>query len=237
MLLFPPFIWLVNKFVSGQFYNETKRYYSCRNYWLPTSLSHIGEIVVSVDFLHYYTTYITFFIVTFLFCLCSILILKNLQFARKETFEAKLPSVDVEKFQNFMRKLRSFRSVMSLPVFILFCQIALDAFLVVSLYASNASNSLGRYKYTTPQTTMWFLFIIYFADVIQAKSLQFVQVILREMETTNYLKRKLNYFDYKELKKCCSLTAWDMWIIDRKLLLKSFATLVTYGVIISELKT
>ncbi|GIX80732.1 hypothetical protein CDAR_481171 [Caerostris darwini] len=132
--------------------------------------------------------------------------------------------------------MRSFGGLMSFPVFLVSCEIAINAFSTVLLFSDRNSASLREFSYSCPQTVLWFISMVSLADIVQSRSLRYVELVLSQAAHSEKFKMNLNYFDYKEIKRNCTLTAWNMWILNRNLLLTSFAALVTYGVIISEMK-
>ncbi|GIX73768.1 hypothetical protein CEXT_19591 [Caerostris extrusa] len=69
------------------------------------------------------------------------------------------------------------------------------------------SASLREFAYSCPQTVLWFISMVSLADIVQSRSLRFVELVLSQAAHSEKFKMNLNYFDYKEIKRNCTLTA------------------------------
>lgn len=227
-LLFPFFFNFIFKIVHQNFFNETKRKHSCRNYWLTPDYPYLSGIVFTLDMMNMYINYGVYFMVALMYCFYCFMILQNF---KNENILSQTP----EMHMDLVIFLKEFEKQMSFPIFIVLGKIASEVFTIVSLMSSKTkSESILRFQVSSLQMLVWFILIVVFADMVNGRCVKIIEnaILMR----SKLRDAPVDYFSYKKMKKRCTLTAWNITVIDRKLLLTSLALLISYSVLISDVK-
>lgn len=225
-LLFPFFFNFIFKIVHQNFFNETKRKHSCRNYWLRPDYPYLAGIVFTLDMMNMYINYGPYFMVALMYCFYSFMILQNF---KNENILSQTPV----RYMNLVIFQKQFEKEMSFPIFIVLGKIASEVFTTVSLMSSKTrSESMLSFQVSSLQMLVWFLLIVVIADMVNGGSSKIIEnaILMR----SKLRDAPVDYFSYKKMKKRCTLTAWNITVIDRKLFLTSLALLISYSVVISD---
>ncbi|KAG8193472.1 hypothetical protein JTE90_023724 [Oedothorax gibbosus] len=173
--------------------------------------------------------YSLYFVVALMYCFLSFVSFNGLK--GKDLVSrtpVKIRYSDSLHFQNELEKQMSF------PIFLVISKITTEVFTTVSLMSSKTrSDSLDNFFVSSLQMMIWFVFIVVLADLVNARCLETIEDALN---LDNSRRIQFDYYKYKKMKKCCTLTAWGLTVIDRKLLLTSLALLITYSVAIFDIK-
>lgn len=236
IFLFPPFAididlikyWEIpNVDISGRL--------SCRSLWLPRGNEYFAVLLLIIDVAKMHISYSLSFTIFMIFCLYCILTLKRLHNVIKVIPLRNSEFVRI-KVNHFISVTSKIEKNLSFPLFLLICKICVDIFNAISVFLTPGRGNSAKKMLilSTPHITIWFISVVVFGDLVQRKCLKLLAINFDCLKAKSEVQ--LRYFDYKRMKEAMTLTAWKMFRIDRSLLMTAFASIITYGIIISQLK-
>lgn len=233
LLLCPTITFIIRKWLPYEIYTAEA---SCKNFWISEDYKYFQ---VAVEIVFYYVNYEPFFVTGLLYCTYCYLILKTSPNPPTKVKHSQ-ECLDMWKnSQRIVRIIKTFQSIMNFPILIVLCKISMDVFSVVLMFADSSQSTYSyqiMFVISTIQMAFWFVFIVVMADLVQVRSLELLDVVFFNKRKLKLFGLNLSYFDYKEFRKNCQLTAWNIFVINRTFLLTSIATLVTYSVILAQVK-
>lgn len=224
---------VIRKLIVGEYYYKiSKRRDTCMNYWVSETFQYFSAtvFVIEISVLHTYLS--VFYVATFLYCCTCLLILQKFTQTSHELSEMWI------KCCNMTHAMKKFERIFALPVFLVFIRIAFDTCILVLMYAENSipSSRTVHFYVTSLQRFVWVICIVFIAEAAQKRCTWFINLVFRNVGALKRLGISVNTFDYKRMISDSTLTAWDMCILKRNVLLTAIASLVTYSVIILDLK-
>ncbi|GFR16957.1 hypothetical protein TNCT_718381 [Trichonephila clavata] len=140
----------------------------------------------------------------------------------------------MKKCQMMLRVIKKLECTMSFPIFITFCRITLQAFSMVLLWKRNSNDIFRSLHISVTVIEMIFLFVVvsFLADLVQRRFLMNINILLCDESRFNLLA--VDKVIYNRMLQDNKLTAWDMCVINRRLVLTFMASLTTYSILITD---
>ena len=235
LILFPPFflyVDLTNRTITED--NVGPR--PCR-YFKTISNDYSKSAFLIIEITRPYISYSIFFLSFLSFFLCGILTTKCLNHITERIFFEDTVFV-WNRLKYTITIVKEMENIVSLPVFLMLCKIAVDLFNGVSAICSGhrAKYSQVVFLLAVPQELVWFLFIVALGDFIQKQSLKIINASFDHLKNSKTMHVDLSYLDYKNMKSATVLTAGKVFSVNRTLLLKALTSAISYAVIISQFK-
>lgn len=209
---------------------------SCRFFGLKPHNVFQKILIFIIDFLSLYPNCIVSFATTMLYCICCVIILHHNRTITED--------ISMKEFRRAWKKLqwlvpliKKLENVMALPLFLAICKAALKCSSGIFLVSRNNKQKPVGFIMACMQYGLSFVFVVSLADLVQKRCMHSVDSIFFSVRKLKESGIALNYFDYLEMKQSCTLTAWNMLALNRKLLLTAFATSITYSLIITQITT
>lgn len=235
LILFPPFFLyadLTNRAVTEDSIGPRP----CR-YFKSVSNDYTKSAFLIIEATRPYISYSIFFAAFLSFFLSGLLTIKCLNHIAERIYLED--SVFVwNKLKYTIIIVKEMENIVSLPVFLVLCKIAVDIFNGVSAICSGHRAKYSQFVFlmAVPQELIWLLLIVVLGDSIQKQSLKIINSSFSHLRYSKTVHVCLSYIDYKNMKSATVLTAGNVFKINRSLLLKALTSAISYGVIISQYK-
>lgn len=209
---------------------------TCRSFWL--SRDNTGNRVIlwlynGIDIYKFYSVSFSCFIT---FSICGILVMKRLSSTEK-LIPFVSSSAEWRELKFYVSALTEMDKIFSFPLFLLMAKISVDVFNLLSRSVVHETRSGAKrfFSISAPPLVAWFLAIVILGDLIQNRCLNLLNSSFERLRQVTSVEN-LDYYEYKKMKSSLNLTIWKIFKINRTLLLTAFTFIVTYGVIIAQLK-
>lgn len=199
---------------------------SCRFFGLMPHNVFQKMLIFIIDFLVLYPNCIVSFATTLLYCLCCLIIVHHNRTITEDISMEEFRRA-WEKLQWLVALIKKFENVMSLPLLMAISKTALICSSGIFLVSGNNKQKPALFIVACMQYGLSFVIVVSLADLVQKRCLHSVDSIFFNVRKLKESGIALNYFDYLEMKQNCTLTAWNMLALNRKLLLTAFATSIT----------
>lgn len=176
------------------------------------------------------------FVTTSLYCTYCLIILQHIR-TITETKSMKGFLKTWKNISQLFPLIKDFENVMALPLFLAICKIVLLNSSAILMIAGNSKYKPVKFVVVCGQLALSFVVVVTMADMVQKRCMAVVESVFFNLRKLNEYGVHLNYFDYLEMEKNCTLTAWNILHLNRKLILTAVTASVTYGVIIAQVTT
>ncbi|GFQ91202.1 hypothetical protein TNCT_572511 [Trichonephila clavata] len=138
------------------------------------------------------------------------------------------------KCQTMLRVIKELECTMSFLVFIAFCRITLQAFSMGFQWKKGSNDIFRSLHISITVIEMIFLFVViaFLADLVQRRFLMKINVLL--CDESRFKLLEMDNVHYNRMLQDNKLTAWDMCVINRTLVLTFMASLATYSILITD---
>lgn len=223
---------LINMIFYIQYRSKTKL--PCIYTFIPLETNYLFVVIVFIEVCNMYLTSALIYIPTFLHVYFAYRILNSQPKLSLNRIEGKILQAH-ERCKNIISIIEKLEKAMSFSMFLVFLKIGLKTFVFITVFSEDSSSvNIGFYIHAS-KLLFLFIFVSFTADLLQKRCHETILLIFNYKDNLKLKGIKMNYFTYKDMIRKCTLTGWNMFIINRNLVFTYFSSLVTYGVIVYQM--
>lgn len=200
-----------------------------------TKYSDTSATVFAIELIYFYLKASLAYIPSFLYSYFAVLIL-CLQPQLSEDAVQRDTICSLYKCRVMVSAIKMLEDAMSSIIFMVFLQQGLTVLTLISSWTDHTLEPRKEYHYLSSlfKLVAYFLCVSFSADVLQRRCHRNLALVFGNPNAVNCVDNK--YLTYKQLIRNSTLTGWDVFKINRTAVLTFVSTLVTFGVILFQLK-